>query len=259
MLALPERVEVVEVAPRDGLQSFPRPVETATKIAVVDALSQAGFRMIEVTAFASPRAIPNLADAEAVLAGIARRPGTTYRVLVPNARGAERAVAGAPDEILGLAIVSRTYLRKNQNMTRDEAAEEAIRAFAIAREAGIRFVMALGMAFWCPYEGVIPEDDVVAFVERLHAAGIRRFYLAGSVGLEDPRHVARLFGRLAALRPDCEFGYHVHDRGGFAAANILAALDAGASWIEGAICGIGGGIAMPGSVGSLGKDRKSVV
>ena len=253
MLLLPDHVDVVEVAPRDGLQNFPRPVDTSAKIRMIDALSTAGFPVIEVTSFAHPRVVPNLADAELVLDGIARRPGTVYRALVPNTRGAERAIAAGADEILGLATISRTYLRHNQNMTREEAADQAIRVSGMAQEAGLRFVMALGMSFWCPYEGLIPEDDVLAFVDQLHAAGVRRFYLAGSVGLEDPRHVGRLFRRLTGGHPDCSFGYHVHDRAGFAPANIVAALDAGVRWIEAAICGIGGGVAMPGTVGSVGN------
>jgi hydroxymethylglutaryl-CoA lyase len=253
MLTLPSRIEIVEVAPRDGLQSFPRPVDTATKIRLVDMLSSAGFGRIEVTAFAHPRAVPNLADAEAVMGGIARRPGTVYRALVPNARGAARAVQAGADEILGLATISRTYLRRNQNMTPDQAITEAMRAAEIAFASGRRFVMALGMAFWCPYEGSVPEDDVLRFLERLQPAGIRSFYLAGSVGLEDPRHVGRLFVRLRALWPDSTFGYHVHDRAGFAPANILAAADAGVDWVESAICGLGGGIAMPGTMGSVGN------
>lgn len=246
MLALPAHAEIVEVSPRDGLQSYARAVDTRTKIALVDALSAAGFPVIEVTAFAHPRAIPHLADAEAVMAGITRRPGTIYRALAPNLRGAERAVAAQADEVLGLATLSRTYTAKNQNMTVEQALDQAIRAFALTQEAGRRFVMALGMAFWCPYEGTIPEADVLRAVERLHGAGVRRLYLAGSVGMEDPRHVSRLFARLTSTFPDCAFGYHIHDRAGFAPANILAALDAGADWLEGAICGLGGGIAMPG-------------
>lgn len=245
MLTLPPRVDIVEVSPRDGLQSFPRAVDTRAKIALVDLLSEAGFPVIEVTAFAHPRAIPSLADAEAVMAGIRRRPGTFYRALAPNLKGARRAVAAGVDEILGLATISRTYSRKNQNMSLEQALDEAVRAFDLAQEAGKRFVMALGMAFWCPYEGEIPEDEVMRAVERLHGVGIRRLYLAGSVGMEDPRHVGRLFARLGRAFPDCVFGYHVHDRAGFAPANILAALSSGVTWIEGALCGIGGGIAMP--------------
>jgi hydroxymethylglutaryl-CoA lyase len=113
--------------------------------------------------------------------------------------------------------------------------------------------MALGMAFWCAYEGLIPEDDVIAVVRRLHAGGIRRFYLAGSLGMEDPAHVNRLFRRLGDLFPDAAFGFHIHNLSGMATANILAALDADVAWLEGAICGIGGGIAMPTKLGSLGN------
>ena len=253
MLALPDHTIVVEVSPRDGLQSFPRAVDTRTKIRLIDGLSRAGFAVIEVTAFAHPRKVPHLADAEAVMEGITRYPGTTYRALAPNARGAQRAVSAGADEVLGLATVSATYLRKNQKLSRDEALDEALRAAEIALGAGRRFVMALGMAFWCPYEGAVPEDEVLTFVEQLHAGGVRRLYLAGSVGMEDPRHVSRLFARLRALWPDLELGYHVHDCAGFAPANIVAALDAGASWVEGAICGLGGGIAMPDSTGAVGN------
>lgn len=253
MLLLPDQIRVVEVGPRDGLQSFPHPVDTPAKIRIIDILSESGFETIEVTGFVHPRAVPNLADAEAVLAGINRRAGVTYRALVPNARGAERAVAAGADEILGLLIVSRTYLARNQNMTRETALEQAVRAFEIAGAANRRFVMALGMAFWCPYEGLIPEGDVLDCIDVLFDAGIREFYLAGSVGLEDPRHVGRLFARLANAYPAGRFGYHVHDRGGFAAANVLAAIDGGASWLESSICGLGGGIVMPASVGDAGN------
>lgn len=253
MLSLPEKVTVAEVGPRDGLQSFPRPVDTDTKVALIDRLSEAGFKVIEVTGFAHPRVIPNLKDAEEVCARIKRRPGTVYRGLVPNARGAERAAAARVDEMLGLITVSASYLRKNQNMGMDEAVEEAIKAFRIADRAGIGFVMALGMAMWCPYEGRIPEDQVLALIRRFRDAGMHRFYLAGSVGMEDPRHVNSLFRRALDSHPDVELGFHVHNLAGFGAANIVAALDGGAAWVEGSICGIGGGIAMPTTMGSVGN------
>ena len=118
MIRFPDEVKVVEVGPRDGLQSLPRWVETADKVRMVDRLSAVGFPVIEVTGFVSPRAIPNLRDAEEVFERIARRPGTVYRALVPNARGAQRAAAAKVHEMLGLITVSRTYLKKNQNMTR---------------------------------------------------------------------------------------------------------------------------------------------
>ncbi|WP_326543695.1 hydroxymethylglutaryl-CoA lyase [Pseudorhodoferax sp.] len=253
MIALPERVRVVEVAPRDGLQSFKGAVDTATKVRLVDRLSDAGLATIEVTGFAHPRAIPNLADAEEVFARIRRRPGTVYRGLVPNARGAVRAAEARVDEMLGLSIVSETYLAKNQNMSRDKAVAEAIAAFRTAERHGIGFVMALGMSFWCPYEGQIPPAKVLSLLAELRQAGITRFYLAGSVGLEEPRQVNALFHAAAAALPDIELGYHVHNLGGMGTANILAALEGGARAIEGAICGIGGGIAMPATLGSVGN------
>ncbi|MCJ2012467.1 hydroxymethylglutaryl-CoA lyase [Methylobacterium sp. J-076] len=252
-MRIPDRVLVSEVAPRDGLQSLGRWIGTEAKVAMVDRLSEAGFPVIEVTGFVHPRVIPALRDAEEVCARIRRRPGTIYRALVPNARGAERARGAGLDELLGLITVSETYLRKNQNMTQDEAVSEAASAFRIADAAGLGFVMAVGVALWCTYEGAIPDDRTVALVGRLRNAGIRRFYIAGSAGLEDPRQVGRVFGRLTDAHPDCTFGYHVHDLAGMASANILAALDAGAAFIESAVCGLGGGIAMPGQLGSVGN------
>ncbi len=253
MLRLPDSVAIAEVAPRDGLQSLGAWVETDTKVAMIDRLSEAGFPTIEVTGFVHPRFIPALRDAEEVCARIARRPGTVYRALVPNARGAERALASGLDELLGLITVSETYLRKNQNMTTDEAVEQAAACFRLAEAAGTGFVMAVGVALWCTYEGAIPDERVLALVGRLRNAGIRRFYIAGSAGLEDPRQVGRIFGKLADAHPDCAFGYHVHDLAGMASANVLAALDAGAAFLEGAVCGLGGGVAMPGGLGAIGN------
>ncbi len=254
MLNLPGKATVVEVGPRDGLQSFHRFVETGDKVRMIDRLSAAGFPVIEAVNFASPRAIPNLRDAEAVLERIQRRPGTIYRGLVPNARGAERAAAAHQvDEMVGLITVSASYLRKNQNMTLDQAVEDAIKAFQIADKANARFVMAMGMSFWCPYEGRIPEASVMALVDRFRNAGMRRFYLAGSVGMEDPRHVNGLFTMIRDRWPDLDVGFHVHNLSGLGTANILAALDGGASSIEGSICGIGGGMTMPSAVGSVGN------
>jgi len=146
-----------------------------------------------------------------------------------------------------------SYTRKNQNMTMEEATEQNLESFRIADAGHIPFVMALGMSFWCAYEGLIPEENVIAVVDRFYAGGIRRFYLAGSFGMEDPAHVNRLFRRLGERFPGAEFGFHIHNLSGMATANILAALDAGVHWLEGAICGIGGGIAMPEKLGSVGN------
>ena len=253
MMELPAKVTIVEVAPRDGLQSLGKWIDTDTKVAMIDRLSEAGLPVIEVTGFAHPKVIPNLRDAEEVFARIKRRPGTIYRGLAPNARGATRAAAARVDEMVGLTIVSATYLRHNQNMTVDEGVDNAIAAFRIAGDAGIAFVMALGNAMWCPYEGAIPEEKVLALLDRLTRAGSSRFYLAGSMGMEDPGQVHRLFRTVTRRYPDAAFGYHVHNMAGSGTASVIAALDAGATFIEGACCGLGGGIAMPKTAGAVGN------
>jgi hydroxymethylglutaryl-CoA lyase len=235
------------------LQSFQRWIDTDVKVQIIDLLSDLRLPVIEVSSFAHPRVVPHLRDAENVFRRIRRDPGIVYRALVPNARGAERAVSAGVDEMLGLITVSSTYTRKNQNMTIDEAIDQNLRSFRIAETCSIPFVMALGMAFWCAYEGVIPETDVIRLVARLHDGGIRRFYLAGSLGMEDPAHVNRLFLKLGERFPRAQFGYHVHNLSGMATANILAALDGGAQWLESAICGIGGGISLPARLGSVGN------
>lgn len=253
VLTLPRTMVVAEVGPRDGLQSFSRWIDTDTKVRMIDLLSNLGLPVIEVSSFAHPKVVPHLRDAEEVFARIQRRKGTTYRALVPNAHGARRAAKAKVDEMLGLITISATYTKKNQNMSIEQAIEQNLQAFSIAEASAIPFVMALGMAFWCAYEGLIPEPHVIDVVRRLHQGGVRRFYLAGSLGMEDPAHVNRLFLRLGERFPDASFGFHVHNLSGMATANILAALDAGVRWLESAICGIGGGIAMPTRLGSVGN------
>lgn len=253
MIALPDKATVVEVGPRDGLQSLSRWVETDHKVAMIDALSDVGFPVIEVTSFAHPKVIPMLVDAEEVLSRIKRRPGTVYRALVPNKRGALRAVETDIDEILGLMTVSELYLAKNQNMSLDDAITTGGECFRVADEAGRAFVMALGMSMFCAYEGIIPIEKTLDCVARLRNLGVTRFYLAASTGMEEPLQVGALFTAAFDRFPDCEFSFHVHDKMGLAAANLLAALDAGVRTVEGSICGIGGGIVFPGGTGSVGN------
>lgn len=244
-LSLPARVDLVEVGPRDGLQSLPRPYATDVKIALVEALADAGLRTIEVTSFVRPDVVPNLADAEAVLTGIRRREGVTYRALAPNRRGADRAVAAGVDELLALITASETYSRKNQNMTVEESlvATEEIARVAVA--AGVRVVAAIGLAIYCPYEGRIPLERILSIVERVRSFGIDTAYVATSAGLDGPRDVFELCAAVLDHAPGLRLGVHLHDTNGMALANALAAAQAGVSFFEGAVCGMGGGIRMP--------------
>ena len=254
MIKKNQKVVVAEVGPRDGLQSFSRWISTEDKVRIVDLLSDSGLPIIEVTSFAHPKVVPMLTDAEAVLERIKRRPGTVYRALVPNKKGAIRAIeSGLVDEILGLLTVSETYLKKNQNMTLDHAIDVAGDCFELAEKAGIKFIMAMGVAFFCPYQGVISDESVFNVVNKLYKKGIRRLYLAASTGMENPIHIQRVFTTVYDRWPDLELGFHMHERTGMAAANMFAALNAGAKSVEGSICGIGGGIAMPGGMGDIGN------
>ncbi len=250
---IPKKILVCDVAPRDGLQSLPKWIPTDDKVWLCDRLSDLGMPVVEVASFAHPKVVPNMRDAEEVFARIKRKPGIVYRGQAPNVRGAHRAIEAKVGEMLGLITVSETYTHHNQNMTNDECIEQNLQSFRLAERAGIPFVMAMGMAFWCPYEGLIPDEASIEMVRRFRNGGMRRIYLAGSIGMEDPAHVNRLYRKLYDEFPDMEFGFHVHNLAGVATANIVAAMDAGVHWLEGAVCGIGGGMAIPTTVGKVGN------
>jgi hydroxymethylglutaryl-CoA lyase len=250
---IPKKMLLVDVAPRDGLQSLPKWIPTEEKVWLCDRLTDLGIPVVEVASFAHPKVVPNMRDAEEVFARIRRKPGVVYRGQAPNVRGAHRAIEAKVGEMLGLITVSETYTHHNQNMTNDECVEQNIQMFRLAERNNIPFVAAVGMAFWCPYEGVVPEAQAEDIVGRFYHAGIKRQYLAGSIGMEDPAHVNRLFRRLYAKFPGIELGFHIHNLSGMATANIVAAMDAGVHWLEGAICGIGGGMAIPTTVGEVGN------
>jgi hydroxymethylglutaryl-CoA lyase len=244
-IAFPARVTLVEVGPRDGLQSLEQTYPTETKAQMVDILARAGLEKIEVTGFVRPDKIPQLADAAALFAAIERRPGVVYRALCPNRKGAERAAEAGVDEILGLITASETYNLKNSDMTVEQNLVQAGEIARVAREAGIPMVMAIGVCMFCPYEGELPESRIVEMIERMTADGIEEFYLATSVGLDGPRKVHRTFSAIRERWPELPLGIHLHNTNGMALANALAAMDAGVTRFEGSICGIGGGIRMP--------------
>lgn len=240
-----ERVRVTEVGPRDGLQSLGHTIPTADKLKMISILVDAGITSIEATSFVRPEVIPELADAEAVMAGVVRRPGVEYRALVPNKRGAQRAAAADVDVMVALITVSETYSRKNQNRGVDELVQSTAEILEESRASGVPVDIAVGMAFFCPYEGPIAEEQVEDLFARLIDLGGQRFYVATSVGMADPAHVNRLCARLLGRWPELSLGIHLHNTNGMALANALAAMDAGVRSFEGSICGIGGGIVMP--------------
>lgn len=242
---LPEQASIVEVGPRDGLQSLPDVHPVEVRLAMIEALVQAGLRRIEVTSFVRDEVVPQLAGAEALVARLPQREGCTYRALVANRRGAERAAEAGLQEVLGLTTASPTYTRKNQNMTLEENLAAVSAIAAVARDARMRLVVTIGLALFCPYEGEIPEERVLGMVERIRGEGVDEIVVSTSAGLDGPRRVHGLCARLLDRWPDMRLGVHLHDANGMAMVNALAALEAGATVLESSICGLGGGIRMP--------------
>lgn len=242
---LPERVEVVEVAPRDGLQSQERHYSVETKLKMLDILADAGFKRIEVTGMVRPDVIPQLADGAELFERLDRREGVTYRALVPNAKGAQRAIDVKADELLGLVVASDSYNLKNSKMTVDENVEQLVKMAALARDSDVPMLVAIGAAMFCPYEGDTPPERVLGIIERLVPEGVNSFYLAVSVGLDNPKTAYDLSARIKDRWPDLVLGLHLHNTNGMALATALAASQAGVEFFEGSICGIGGGIRMP--------------
>ncbi len=245
--ALPAAVELLEVGPRDGLQSLERVYPLETKVRLIELLVEAGLRRIEVTGFVKPSVIPQLADAAELVARLPRRDGVRYRALVPNMRGAQRAAeTGALHELIGLITASETYNRKNSNMTVAENLVQVGEMAAVAREAQLPFTMALSVSTFCPYEGEIPPERVLGLVERMHDDfGVSDYSLATSVGVDGPLRVQRLVCALRERWADLTVSLHLHNTNGMALANALAGAQVGVTTFEGSICGIGGGIRMP--------------
>ena len=251
MTRLPERVRVVEVGPRDGLQNESAPVSTADKIAFVDRLSAAGHSMIEVTAFVSPKWVPQMADAADVLAGIERRPGVIYSALVPNRAGLERAQAARVDEVAIFAAASETFSRRNIN----QSIEDSMRAYrelcGDAMQAGYRVRAYLSTVFGCPFEGDVAIDTVLALTADLLDMGAYEVALSDTIGIAHPGQVTALLGQLAGKLPLDRLALHFHDTRGTALVNVYAALEAGITTFDASAGGLGGCPYAPGASGNL--------
>lgn len=246
-----ETMLIQEVAPRDGFQIESRFVETADKIRLIDALSAAGFSRIEVSSFVSPKAVPALRDAAEVFGGIARRPGTVYVALVPNPKGAERALAAGVDEINLVASVSETHNRVNMGMSPAASLEGFARIMETVLGADVSINATVATAFGCPFEGDQPSDTVMRQVEAYLALGIRGVTLADTTGMANPRQVERLVARALAIVPAEHLTLHFHNTRGLGLANVLAASRAGARRFDAALGGLGGCPFAPGATGNI--------
>ncbi|KML16001.1 MULTISPECIES: hydroxymethylglutaryl-CoA lyase [Burkholderia] len=244
------RLYIHEVATRDGFQNEAAFVDTDDKIALVDALSACGYAKIEVTSFTSPRAIPALRDAEAVMHGIARAPGVVYTVLVPNVRGAERALSCGVDEVNLVMSTSESHNRANLRMTREQSFAQLRDVIDAVRGTGVAINVSLSTAMGCPMEGDVAAEGVLAWMQRFADLGVHGVTLCDTTGMAFPSQVRELSARARERFGALQLTLHFHNTRGMALANTLAALDAGIDRFDASLGGLGGCPYAPGATGN---------
>jgi hydroxymethylglutaryl-CoA lyase len=251
-MALPTRVTIVEVGPRDGLQNEVAEIPTAVKAGFIDRLGAAGLPVIEATSFVHPRAVPQLSDADILFPAIARRPGVRYPVLVPTPRGLERAVAAGADEIAVVIGATDSFNRANLNRTVAEALADAAAVITGAKARGMRVRGYVSVAFGCPYAGPVAPSSTAAVTARLLDLGCDEIGLGDTIGAATPGDVQRVLDAVLPLVSVDRVGLHAHDTRGQALANVYAALEHGVSIVDSSAGGLGGcPFAGPGAVGNL--------
>ncbi|WP_250504265.1 hydroxymethylglutaryl-CoA lyase [Caballeronia sp. AZ7_KS35] len=246
-----QRVHIQEVATRDGFQNEAQFVDADAKIALIDDLSACGYAKIEVTSFTSPKAIPALRDAEAVMHGIARREGIVYTVLVPNIRGAERALSCAVDEVNLVMSVSESHNRTNLRMSREQSFAQLRDVIGVVKQTNVAINVSLSTAMGCPMEGDIAQEDVLAWMQRFADHGVHGVTLCDTTGMAFPSQVGALCAAARERFPTLELTLHFHNTRGMALANTLAALDAGIDRFDASLGGLGGCPYAPGATGNV--------
>jgi hydroxymethylglutaryl-CoA lyase len=250
----PKRVTVVEVGPRDGLQNESARIATADKIEFVNRLSTAHLPVIEVSAFVSPKWVPQMADAIDVFAGITRTPATRYTALVPNLAGLERALSAGVAEVAVFASSTETFSRKNINKTIDESLVTFREVCDTAIAAGVRVRGYLSTAFGCPFEGAVDPQQVAQVAERLLSLGVFEVAISDTIGIAHPGQVPRVLDAVLARLPVERVALHYHDTRGTALANVLASLPFGIATYDASCGGLGGCPYAPGAAGNLATD-----
>jgi hydroxymethylglutaryl-CoA lyase len=251
-LSYPRQVRVVDVGPRDGLQNEVAAIPTAVKVQFVDLLTAAGFGWIEATSFVHPRAVPRMADADEVFRAIQKRPGVHYVVLVPNARGLDRALAAGVQDIALFLAATESFSRANINRSIAESLDDARAVIAGATSHAVHVRAYISVAFGCPYEGPVAASDVLHVAESLFELGVEEVVLGDTIGVATPGDVRRVMDALLPLASADRWGMHFHDTRGIAVANVMASLDLGLSHFDSSAGGLGGcPFAGPGAAGNL--------
>jgi len=245
------KVEIVDVAPRDGLQSQGTLLDTATKLELIRRLVDAGIRRLEVVSFVNPKRVPQMADAEAVVAGLPQREHVTYIGLVLNVRGVERAVATGIDEINSVVVATDTFGQRNQGQTTEQCMQTVQEISAAGAGAGIPVTVTLSAAFGCPFEGEVPQDRVVELAGRLAAMGFREIALADTIGAAGPSDVSQLVRKVREVVGDIPLRCHFHNTRNTAVANAYAALQEGVRVLDASCGGVGGCPFAPAATGNV--------
>ena len=247
-------VRLVEVGARDGLQNEKQIVPAATKIELIDRLSATGLRTIEATSFVSPKWVPQLADAAEVFAGIARRPGVSYPVLVPNEQGYERARAVGMEEIAVFGAASEAFSRKNINASVDESIARFEPVLARAKQDGVKVRGYVSTVLGCPYQGEVPVADVVRVASKLYTMGCHEISLGDTIGAGTPSGARAMLRAVADEVPMTALAVHFHDTRGQALANVLACLEEGVRVVDASVAGTGGCPYAKGASGNVASE-----
>ena len=253
-MRLPSKVKMVEVGPRDGLQNEPGTVAAAVRIGFIDRLAGAGFRVVEAGSFVSAERVPQMADTAEVMAGIARKPGVSYPVLVPNMKGFEAAVAAGAGEVAVFAAASETFSQKNINCSISESLERFAPVCAAAKAKAMRVRGYVSCVLGCPYEGDVPAAAVARVAERLLAMGCYEISLGDTIGVGTPARAQDLVDAVVRVVPVEKLAVHFHDTYGQALANILAVLERGVAVTDGSVAGLGGCPYAEGASGNVASE-----
>jgi isopropylmalate/homocitrate/citramalate synthase len=239
-MSLPDKVRLVEVGPRDGLQNEAGMVPAAVKIELIQRLADAGLPVVEATAFVSPKWVPQMADNAEVMAGMRRKPGVAYPVLVPNLKGFEAALAAGADEVAVFGAASEAFSRKNINCSIAESLARFAPVMQAARQHGVRVRGYVSCVAGCPYQGAVEPAAVAAVAAELARMGCYEISLGDTIGVGTPGRIQAMLAAVAAAVPMEKLAVHFHDTYGQALANIYAALELGVATIDSSVAGLGG-------------------
>lgn len=244
-------VTIVEVGPRDGFQMETAFIPTDVKTRVIDAVAVAGVRKIEATSFVNPRVIPQMADSAEVMARVGRPAGVEFTALIPNLKGAQRAIEARCDSVRLVICCTETYNRRNVGMSVAQSLAAVDDILALTRATGVGFEAIIALAFGCPFEGHVPEDVPARIAHELFGKGVTGIGIADSIGTGNPVQVRRMMARLRDELPGARFSMHFHDTRGLGLANVLAAIEVGIDAFDSSIGGLGGCPIMVGGTGNI--------